>query len=1622
MSRRGNALTRRAPVALAVLTCLLGAVALAWEAGRSARPARPGRTASLYPKTEPAKNPVTLQLQADGRQVVGWISGGEAFAGRQGTLTVGDRVEAFTVGTDNTFRRDCRVERQAIAEVRISGEGKSDGLHGSVLLEPPPAPPGPSIFFVVDRTAYRPGQALQFAAFLRQLDAAGEFVPVAGKEVQIDLTSERKQTRAARLKLTSDARGRVVGSYTFSDADALDHYSLAAAGYKGSARVLLGEYRKSKVRLKIAGTVEKGQMRLRFEALDFLDKPVPIAKASFHARVVRRSEEKKLTLKAEDFVHHEPTPYAFRDLDSISEEDLLLREAERVSGQGFPGLGNEPLAQLNGELKPDGERPARHTMDLKPDWLRGDCSLIVQGVITDSNNREQRGSATLVLEEQAGSGKALELVLPKQRFFTGEPIEVRAAGAGLGSGSASLIVMKLAFQTPSTPITTPGGDVYFGQLPAYRSSLARYRRYPIDPTVAGTAETVRRTLVTAVPFKGDTARLLLREPGAYKLIAVVQRDEGPALQQETTVVVKRLDEVNPLVLHLDRSEYTGGGRLTGVVHSRFADARALLTVRDSAGIRLTRPIRFSGGTCSLNEPLPTGLRYGCTVDVCYPEDGTTAHVARAFTRIVPSDRILDVAVKTPETVRPGETIDLDLQVNRHEPVDLVVSVYDQALLGIVADRSTDIRNFYLADERANNQLDRALLHRRLGNARLSTLLKKAEALLKEMQGSSGDAGTRLAERAGLEALLACRTNRYVYARDVATLLRLAGVDVYFAPYRYGTNWHRHLPPNEDARVIDLLRAETSGWTLAPRFIGGTLLLHETHASYVAQGYTWHPVYGWNWDQPYGMYYRGAYLNNTMQFNQLQSFSYSGRAMARGDAAMNWNGPISGNSMHSFVPEGQAFRSHMPALGAAVPLLDTDGDQGPIAVRRDFSDSAVWNASVRTDDTGKARVSFKLPDSLTNWQVVVTAVSAKMHVGSAKASFRTFKPVMVWPMLPRTFTEGDRVEVFASVHNRTDEPQRMRVRLKVENGRILSPQEHTVTVGPKSNVPVYWTFAPGAAGFTQLLMSADCPAGSDASLKRLPVSRAAAEQVVTASGEVRDEATIKIPEGVDLSSSRLEVTFAPSLAADMADTLNYLVDYPYGCVEQTMSRFLPAVKVAQILRQFKVEHPELEKKMPLVAAAGIKRLLELQQGDGGWGWMGNGATHEIMTPYALYGLLQAEKAGYQIPNETAIQRGLARLEAFITNMGDAQTADRIYCMYVFGHRRDLLQTWWTWIGKRATDNQLSDYALALALELAVQRDQTALARQLAAQLRQRAQQIDGHVWWRTAGFTRWAEDRFEITAAALKALVAHDRTDPLIAGILAFFTAHKRGDRWNSTKDTAMILLAMTDYLARTEYNPLAEKKLTVAVNGGDAQKVEFSDQLTKKIALSGERLRSGANRLTFRTEMKGVLYRAVFRYWKAGRHIEAMDGGIQVTRALHLIDDKGAVIRPLRSGDTVPRGSYLLSVVEARYRLPESMRYVVVENPKASGGETVPADDPRFAAQHAQCTAHVLREDREAMTCFHLEQTPQALTVRNVFLAELAGEFVMPPARVEMMYQTQTRGHSGSFVLNVTDRGARDAR
>src|SRR5947199_5395245 len=155
----------------------------------------------------------------------------------------------------------------------------------------------------------------------------------------------------------------------------------------------------------------------------------------------------------------------------------------------------------------------------------------------------------------------------------------------------------------------------------------------------------------------------------------------------------------------------------------------------------------------------------------------------------------------------------------------------------------------------------------------------------------------------------------------------------------------------------------------------------------------------------------------------------------------------------------------------------------------------------------------------------------------------------------------------------------------------------------------------------------------------------------------DSVTVKldIPKERRPDSTTLSVQIAPSMATTMLDALPYLIDYPYGCVEQTMSRFLPAVITAKTLKDqglspeaamskvfggiepasAQATHPDGKrslKQLDDITKQSLDRLYSMQHEDGGWGWWKDDASDHFMTAYVVWGLSLARKAGVVIKEE------------------------------------------------------------------------------------------------------------------------------------------------------------------------------------------------------------------------------------------------------------------------------------------------------------------------------------------------------------------------------------------------------
>ena len=139
---------------------------------------------------------------------------------------------------------------------------------------------------------------------------------------------------------------------------------------------------------------------------------------------------------------------------------------------------------------------------------------------------------------------------------------------------------------------------------------------------------------------------------------------------------------------------------------------------------------------------------------------------------------------------------------------------------------------------------------------------------------------------------------------------------------------------------------------------------------------------------------------------------------------------------------------------------------------------------------------------------------------------------------------------------------------LQDGEAVKGESGPVIVHPNSESRVDWLLAIKQPGNARLKVTARGTKYADAMEKSFVVYEHGIEKFVAKSGKLRgDDVTVKldIPAERNRESTSLIVQVAPSMAVTMLDALPYLIDYPYGCTEQTMSRFLPAVITRKTLK-------------------------------------------------------------------------------------------------------------------------------------------------------------------------------------------------------------------------------------------------------------------------------------------------------------------------------------------------------------------------------------------------------------------------------------------------------------------------
>lgn len=709
---------------------------------------------------------------------------------------------------------------------------------------------------------------------------------------------------------------------------------------------------------------------------------------------------------------------------------------------------------------------------------------------------------------------------------------------------------------------------------------------------------------------------------------------------------------------------------------------------------------------------------------------------------------------------------------------------------------------------------------------------------------------------------------------------------------------------------------------------------------------------------------------------------------------------------------------------------------PDRIRKNFKDTAYWNPFIITGADGKAEVEFEMPDNLTTWVGTVRAVDTYTHVGSVVNFTLCTKDLLVRLETPRFLTQRDEIKIGGIVHNYTEIPQNVRVWLEAEGVDLKDTQEFNAEINPGDAKDFYWSIEadkPGEAVFTLLCMGTDA---EDAMELTLPVLPFGVEEVEIKSGLMgKDENSVSLsfnlPEKVTPETVQLEALLSPSIASSLVDNLHYLVSYPYGCVEQTMSSFGPAISADRILKKLGIQDKVLEEEVPTAIQRGLNRLYDMQHYDGGWGWWKNDSTHPYMTAYVVMGLKEAQRSGYQV-NNYCLKRGIEALTKMIQNPpepvksggGVVQQGEEwnmriyiLYSLYTTGnvHMPKILEVF----ENRKT---LSEYGLALLALTLDGGGEIEKAKLVLQELDQKAVETESDCYWdgRTFNYT-WMDNRTETTAFCLQAYAQIVPYDKKIGKIINWLLKDRQGPGYHSTKDTAAVVHAFVNYLMKSgELDP--DYIMTAGINNQQIVKHQADSysfpESVNRLKLGAADLLNGANRFNLSKEGKGLLYyTASLRYFLNQDTIEPLNRGIKVNREYFILtrdkNNKGDIVEittPL--GDTpIQRGGRLR--VEVTVEADNDYQYVIIEDPLPAGFEATVPEGERNWGSLWWCQQEI-RDEKVSFFTRRLEKGKKMKLSYDI-RSEMFGVVRSLPVLAYPMYDPAVRGHSSENKLRVTE-------
>jgi uncharacterized protein YfaS (alpha-2-macroglobulin family) len=727
------------------------------------------------------------------------------------------------------------------------------------------------------------------------------------------------------------------------------------------------------------------------------------------------------------------------------------------------------------------------------------------------------------------------------------------------------------------------------------------------------------------------------------------------------------------------------------------------------------------------------------------------------------------------------------------------------------------------------------------------------------------------------------------------------------------------------------------------------------------------------------------------------------------------------------------------------------------VRKNFLKLAYYDPSLVTDEQGKAGFTCQMPDNLTTWRIMVVAVGEGDRFGYGDSQVVVTQPFIIRPVLPRFARYGDEFRSGVAVTNLTQSQGTVSVKTELgneavslvaheglEEGLVIEPgQSHTVLFPLKAS-GIGEASIKFVAHFDGVFNGRQIQEG-DAVQTTLEVHDLLATETVVAVGETGDRflQKIKIDDSVRKDIGGLQLSLSSTALTNIGEGARYLVDYPYGCLEQTSSRLLTLMQLQNLSEKYGFSLDAV-KSLDEVIAANTRKVLLMQNNDGGFKtWPSGNESNCYLSPYVAYMIHQSRALGRTDVPADVSDRLLTYLDKTLRDpcyqlWSWKSTAEYrlniLIGMYFLGHQD---QTYFEEYFSRR--NELS---IGAQIHLAFLLSQVESWRNEATSMLTEIKN-SMFVTARTAHIESpidlppsWAFLYSPVitTAQFLKLLLEMEPDTPDIAKMARYILNARKNGRWRNTYENARAIDGLVQISLRKESVPpdfMAD--VVIAARTAISEKFHGFEYQPKHSFLEMANLPSGQNDVLIRKQGKGTLYYTLHYSYRLQGPQTARDQGLRITRTVKNADsgdliakyeETPAELAAVKAGDVLE--------VELQYTVRQTGYHVVIDDPLPAGVEGIDTSLKTTGARnedsspqrrrsapgyHPSPVNHPeMRDDRVVLVADQVD--PGVYQYKYMARATTSGHFLWPAAKIELMYEPEQFGTCSEGMINIIEADA----